>query len=113
MKSKVINLYEKVPVVIRYLIKGLIYGFCGLGISLLLIFLILNIAGKYDALASALNLRYNSPWIKYPIFISVGAFVLLLAVAVLVYLYRYKRSVGKTRFGTSYQKLLKDESVNR
>ena len=63
-----------------------------------LIFLLLWVTKIYPKLGTALDLKYNAPWVLVPMCIFAALFLVCLMVGFLMYFHKYKRSKTKTAF---------------
>ena len=110
MKKKLNQAFNRVPTLLRYvLIPFLMWG-TGLLIVFLIGYLILSVTGVYSSIESALDLNANSPWIKVPLYVSLGGALLCFLVGSLMYFHKYKRTVTKTAFQKAFSEVLEKET---
>jgi len=72
------------------------------------LFAILYFTGLYSRLESALDLKYNSPFVLVPLWGFVGLAVLCFFIGFLMYFYKYKRPKSKSKFYKTFSKLLNE-----
>jgi hypothetical protein len=73
------------------------------------IFSLLYFTGLYFTLETALDLKYNSPFVLVPLWGSLGLAALCFFIGCLMYFYKYKRSKSKTKFYVTFSNLLRVE----
>ncbi len=104
--KKVLEKHPIVKYVIQSYLYFLLYSCLGLGF----IFGILQITGFYSQLETALDLKYNSPFVLIPLYGSAIIAILCLVIGVLLYFHKYKRSKMKSVFYKSFSKILIEKS---
>lgn len=70
------------------------------------VFAILKLAGVYAAIESALDLKYNSPFVLAPLYGFAALAILCFFIGFLVYFYKYKRSKTKGTFYKIFSNIL-------
>lgn len=73
---------------------------------ILVLFIVLKLTGMY----SILDLKYDSPLISMPIFISLFLAAIVLIFGIILYVYKYKRNSGKTAFFRSLENVLEEKN---
>lgn len=89
--------FEKRPIIYGALRSFFItFGIAVVAIAVL--FFVLWITGIYASLESALDLKYNSPYILVPIWGFLALSVLCIMSGMLMFFHKYKRAKSKTAF---------------
>lgn len=97
MKKFYNNWLDKIPVV-KYILNSFVKWFIGLVLICSVLYAFLSITGLYLELESALDLKYNSPFVLIPLFASIALAVLCFLIGFLLYFHKYKRTKSKTKF---------------
>jgi len=106
------KLIRKYPVLI--LLKAFLIAFlkclCIMG-TILIFFIIVKISdAKWFAdFENALDLKYNSPFIVYPLIISSILAIFLFIFGILLYSYKYKRAKIRSEFYNCFKEINKNE----
>jgi len=74
-------------------------------------FSLLYYTGLYFRLETALDLKYNSPFVLIPLWGSIALALLCFFIGCLMYFYKYKRSKYKSKFYVTFSNLLDDGKV--
>lgn len=83
---------------IHYVISAFIKALLVSALFFAVVFALLKVFGKYSAVESMLDLKYDSPWIIVPLLIAAALAALSFIVGMLLYLYKYKRSRSRGEF---------------
>jgi hypothetical protein len=76
------------------------------------IFFVLYYTGLYFRLETALDLKYNSPFVLIPLWSSIALALLCFFIGCLMYFYKYKRSKSKSKFYATFSNLLDDGKIS-
>lgn len=109
MKNAIYKLLLKVPI-LRYILGSFVKWFLILLGTLTGIFALLYATGGYAVLESALDLKYNSPFITTPIIVFSGLALLCFVIGCLLYFYQYKRSGVESKFYKAFSEILNKEA---
>ena len=105
------NLFEKY-LILKYIVGSYVKS---LAISIVIfatVFAIIVFSGVYFQIESALNLKYNSPFVIFPLFGFITLSVLCVLIGFLMYFYKYKRPKSKSVFRKTFSNILKEEQAN-
>lgn len=72
----------------------------------LILYIVLKVTGIY----SLLDLKYDSPLISMPIFVSLALSVIVFVFGIILYVFKYKRNSRKTEFYKSVSVLLEEKN---
>lgn len=72
------------------------------------VFAILELTGVYSGIESALDLKYNSPFVLAPLYGFVILSILCFFIGFLIYFYKYKRSKTKGKFYKIFSNILNE-----
>jgi len=78
----------------------------------ILVFILIR-TGVYERLATALDLKYNSPIILVPVFGSIALAVICLFIGFLMYFYKYTRPRRRGAFYKAFSKLVEDQNDSK
>lgn len=93
-------------VIIKYILNSYVKSLLISLVTFAVLFAILEVTGLYSQIESALDLKYNSPFVVVPIYGFAALAVLCFVIGFLMYFYKYKRSKSKSAFGNALSKLL-------
>lgn len=80
-------------------------------VAMFALYLLLLGVGVYDNIATALDLKYNSPLVLVPLWVMVAVGALCVIVGMLMYFHKYKRTKGKlSSFGEALAPVLSQET---
>lgn len=99
------KIFEKYPI-LRYVISSYVKFFLYSFAFFVVIFAVLGFTGLYARLASALDLKYNSPFILVPLYGFAALSLLCFVIGVLMYFHKYKRSKNKNLFYKTFSNIL-------
>lgn len=102
------KLLERFPV-LKYLIESYIKFLLLLLAAFTILFAVLYFTGIYARLESALDLKYNSPFVLVPLYGTAALPVLCFVTGMLLYFYKYKRSKSQSRFYKTFIRLLTEK----
>lgn len=102
------KLFERFPV-LKYLIESYIMFLLILLAAFTVLFTVLYFTGIYARLESALDLKYNSPFVLVPLYGTAALSVLCFVIGVLLYFYKYKRSKSQSKFYRAFMRLLTEK----
>lgn len=106
------KVFEKFPI-IRYVANSYVKGLlCSLA-ALAVVFAVLILSGVYPRIESALDLKYNSPFILVPLFGFAALTVVCVFVGFLMYFHKYKRSKTNSVFYKTFSNVLNAEQGNK
>lgn len=97
MKKNFGRLFHKVPI-LKYILSSFIKYFLAAVFITACLFAVLYFTGVYSMLESALDLKYNSPFVLVPMYAFAALAVLCLFIGFLLYFHKYKRSKSNTEF---------------
>lgn len=100
------KMLDKLPPILRYLIDGLLRCLVFAVPSALLIYGALTVTGVYPKLESMLDLKYNSPFIRGPLYVFGVLAVLCFLLGFLLYFHKYTRARAKSDFSEPFSKIL-------
>lgn len=83
---------------VQYVLSSFGKVLVGILIAAAVLFGILKAAGKYSALESRLDLKYDSPWLTVPMAAALALALIALVIGLILYFYKYKRSRVKSSF---------------
>ena len=109
MKAKLQKLLDRVPAIPRYILSSFIPWLILTAIVLSLLFTIFYFTGLYTTLENALDLKAKSPWVLVPLIVAAAGTVLCFLLGSLMFFYKYKRSVNKTKFNREFSKVYMTE----
>lgn len=92
--------------IIKYIINAYLKSFLCLVVSLSLVFSILIYTNIYPKLESALDLKYNSPFVMIPLVGFACMTVVCFFIGSLMYFHKYKRSKNKGKFYKEFSAIL-------
>ncbi len=99
--------FRRYPI-IRYLVESYVRNLLVSTVVFAVIFLALEAAGLYARFESFLDLKYNSPFVVYPLYGFAILAVLCFIIGFLLYFYKYKRSKAKSSFYKAFSGILKN-----
>ena len=102
------KLFERFPI-LRYLIESYIKFLLILSAAFTVLFAVLHFTGIYASIESALDLKYNSPFVLVPLYGTAALSVLCFVIGVLLYFYKYKRSKSQSKFYRAFISLLTEK----
>ena len=70
---------------------------------------ILKAVGKYSALESRLDLKYDSPWLTVPMAAALALALIALVIGLILYFYKYKRSRTKSSFYNALKDIVNEK----
>lgn len=106
------EIFEKFPI-IKYVVKSYVKGLlCSLA-ALAAVLAVLIASGVYPRIESALDLKYNSPFILIPMFGFAALTVICVFVGFLMYFHKYKRSKTNSVFYKTFSNVLNAEQGNK
>lgn len=73
---------------------------------ILVIYVVLKISGVYNML----DLKYDSPLISMPIFVSLALALIVFVFGIILYVFKYKRNTVKTDFYKAVSVFLEDKN---
>ena len=111
MKKYFNKFFNKVPI-LKYILNTFIKCFIITILAGGLIYLILSLTGIYSKLESALDLKYNSPFVFIPIFAFAALAIICFVIGFLLYFHKYKRSKSKSKFNKAVSNIL-DNNIDR
>jgi hypothetical protein len=97
---------SKCIILLKYIISSYIRTLILAIPFLLIIFITLKVSGMY----SMLDLKYDSPLISMPIFISLFLSAIVFIFGIILYVYKYKRNIVKTKFSKSLENIFEDKN---
>ena len=103
------KLSEKYPVLYmltKHVVGSFIKTLLSVLVVLIIVVAILFFTGLYDQIASALNLKYNSPFILVPLYGSITLALLSLFIGFLLHFHKYKRARTKGRFYRAFSRII-------
>ena len=106
------KLYQKVPF-LRHILRSFGKFFLIFAALLAVGYLVLRLTRAYAALESALNLKYNSPWITIPLYGFLALFIVGMVIGLLLYFRRYKRNTPQTQFGKALAPVIQENEKER
>lgn len=101
------KIFEKHPVlgyILGTYVKYLLY----LLAVFTVIFAVLEFTDIYTRLANALDLKYNSPFVIFPIWGFAALAMICFVIGAILYFYKYKRTKTKSVFSQSFSNILND-----
>lgn len=107
MKKIINRFFNKVPI-LRYILSSFVKCFIASVLICGAAYGILSLTGIYSQLESALDLKYNSPFVMAPMYAFAALSVLCFVIGFLLYFHKYKRSKSKSRFSTALRNRLDD-----
>lgn len=100
-----LKIFEKHPV-FGYILCAYVRYLLYLLAAFTVIFALLEFTGIYTRIANALDLKYNSPFIIFPIWGFASLAVLCFVIGAILYFYKYKRTKTKSAFSQSFSNIL-------
>ena len=102
------KLFEKYAIV-KYIVSSYVKTLLiSLG-SIVVLFGILALTGLYTRIESALDLKYNSPFVLVPLYGFIILAVLCFVTGFLLYFYKYKRSKTQGLFYKAFSNILNEQ----
>ncbi|MCL2078613.1 MAG: hypothetical protein FWH17_02080 [Oscillospiraceae bacterium] len=77
------------------------------------VFAVLFVSGLYNRLETALDLKYDSPFILAPLYGFIILALLCFFVGFLMYFYKYKRSKTKSTFYKAFSSVLDEKQIDK
>ena len=99
------KLLEKYPI-LKYVISSYLKALLGAGVSIAVLFAVLQLTGIYEKLEAILDLKYNSPFVLVPLYGFAILAILCFFVGALLYFHKYKRTKTNTAFSEAFSKIL-------
>lgn len=112
MKKYLNRLLDKVPI-LKYIIKSMAVWFVIIASFLAAIYGVLSLTGKYAVLESGLDLKYNSPFVRFPMQLFAALAILSFVIGFLLYFHRYKRPKTKSKFHEALAPILDHTRKNK
>ncbi len=104
---KIFEKYLIVKYVVSSYVKSLLYFLLlFIAIAAVLIF-----SGLYSRIESALDLKYNSPFVLVPLYGFIVLAFLCFFIGMLMYFYKYKRSKTKGTFYKTFSNILSEKQM--
>ena len=99
------KIFDKFPI-LRYIVTSLVKWFFIIAVTMAALFGILSVTGIYTKLESALDLKYNSPFVVTPMIVFSALALLCFFIGFLLYFHKYKRSKSKSTFYDAFSNIL-------
>ena len=110
------KIFDKLPdkfLIVRYIVTSLIKWFLIAVAAVAVLFGILSLTGIYSKLETALDLKYNSPFVTVPTIAFAALAILCFFVGFLMYFHKYKRSKSRSKFGEALSGILNAEQTGK
>lgn len=108
MKKYFEGILGKSPI-LRYILSAMVKWFIIAGGVFLLLFLFLLVTGLYSTLENMLNLKYNSPFLLFPMAVALLGSIACFILGCISYFHKYKRPILKTKFSDAFSALYDPE----
>ncbi|MBS5933978.1 MAG: hypothetical protein KIC94_14015 [Clostridiales bacterium] len=99
--------------IIKYIIKAYFKSLLCFVVSFSVVFAILIYSELYPKLESALDLKYNSPFVMIPLVGFVCMTVVCFLIGFLMYFYKYKRNRTKGKFYKEFSAVLNSQKESK
>lgn len=106
------KIFEKY-LLLKYVVSSFIKFFLYSLVIFSVLSAILVLTGLYAGIESALDLKYNSPFILVPLFGFIALSALCLFIGFLLYFYKYKRSKTTGTFHKAFSNILDKKQINK
>lgn len=103
------NIFERY-LILKYMVGSYVKFLLGSFAVLTVIFAVLIFSGLYSRVETALDLKYNSPFVLVPLYGFVALSVLCFFIGFLMYFYKYKRSKTKSAFYKTFSNILDEKT---
>ncbi len=104
------KIFEKY-LIFKYIVSSYIKCLLGSLAIFMAIFAVLAFSGLYARIESALDLKYNSPFVLVPLYGFIGLSFLCLFIGLLMYFYKYKRSKTKGTFYKTFSNIINESKL--
>lgn len=108
MKKIFNHLLDKVPI-IKYILTSFAKWFVIAALVCGTTYTVLSLTGNYAKVESAMDLRYNSPFVLVPLLAFAALAVLCFIIGFLLYFHKYKRARAKSRFHEALSAVLNNK----
>lgn len=88
----------KKQLLIKYVLGAFVKTLLISVLIIAVLFGLLKLLGVYTKIESMLDLKYNSPWILGPLVIAAALSLISFVVGLILYTYKYKRTIVKGEF---------------
>lgn len=106
------KIFEKY-LIVKYVVSSYFkYLLCSV-VAFVAIFATLVFTGLYSRMETALDLKYNSPFVLVPLYGFLALAVLCFFIGFLLYFYKYKRSKTRSVFYKTFSNILNEKQMNK
>ena len=107
--SGVISRFLEKHLLVQYVLTSFAKVLLGVVIAAAVLFGILKAVGKYSALESRLDLKYDSPWLTVPMAAALALALIALVIGLILYFYKYKRIRTKSSFYNALKDIVNEK----
>lgn len=98
--------------IVKYIFESYVKIFLCSVVFFTVLFAVLNFTGIYTQLESALDLKYNSPFVLVPLYGFAALAVICFVIGILLFLYKYKRNKTKSVFYKTFINILYEKPMD-